>query len=544
VSTPAAVVPRADESVRGRIRVLVVDDSLDHRTLMARRLAMSGMQVSEAGSAVEALSRCDEVDLVLLDYRLPDRDGLDVLTTIRQRPRPPSVILVTAAGSVEVAVAAMRAGAVNFVPKDRGYIEALPAIVERAWQHHDLARRAEELQRAALLLTATTDQDRLAREVAGAARRLLRARTCVLLLASPGQDLQAAAVAGPRPVDLAAAIALGVEGADGDDAPFVVEGRLMVPLPREGGEPVGTLALWVEEPELTPEEERLTRAFAAFASSALRHVRRFELERQLVTELQQTLDARQDFVASISHELRTPLTSIAGFTATLRTRGEQLEPAQRDDLLERVSRNAVELASLVDELLELAAIERGGGLEPAVERVDLAVAVGDVVIELEPLTRGWQVRADVDPVAVLADPNLVRRTVVNLLSNAVKFSEPGSHIDVRTSYEDAHVRVEVIDEGIGLPPWEASHVFDPFFRARSSVQNAIRGSGIGLALVARYVRAMGGEVAVRSSAGEGSTFSFTLPLADHERGRAANASWRESTTRSPSSSQTSPSSSR
>jgi hypothetical protein len=73
------------------------------------------------------------------------------------------------------------------------------------------------------------------------------------------------------------------------------------------------------------------------------------------------------------------------------------------------------------------------------------------------------------------------------------------------------VTLAVTDQGIGLPAWEAARVFDPFFRARSSVANAVRGSGIGLALVREYVRTMGGEVAVTSSPGRGSTFSFTLP---------------------------------
>lgn len=544
MSAAAAVATEAGRGVRGRIRVLVVDDSLDHRTLMARRLSAAGMQVTDVDSAEAALASSDDVDLVVLDYRLPDRDGLDVLASLRQRPDAPSVIMVTAAGSIEVAVAAMRAGAANFVAKDRGYIEALPEIVERAWEHHDLARRADELQRAALLVTATTDRDRLADEVVAAARRLLHGRCCVLLLATADGALDAAATAGPRPDDVAEVVRLGVPACLDGDEPRVVDGRLLVPLPPEGGEAVGLLALWLDDPYLTPEEERLARAFAAFASSALRHVRRFELERELVTELQQTLDARRDFVASISHELRTPLTSIAGFTATLRARGEELDAERRDDLLERVGRNAGELATLVDELLELAAIERGGGPEPTLEPVDLAQVIRDVVDELEHLTRGWVIDVDIPPCEVLADATLVRRTIVNLVSNAVKFSEAGSRIGLRSRTEDGDALVEVTDQGIGLPPWEASHVFDPFFRARSSVANAVRGSGIGLALVARYVRAMGGEVGVRSSAGDGSTFWFTLPRTDQARGRAASASWRDSTTRSPSASHTWPSSSR
>ncbi len=498
-------------SGRGRIKVLVVDDSLDHRTLMARRLSAAGMRVTSVGTAEDALERCDDVDLVVLDYQLPGRDGLEVLAGIRARPSPPSVIMVTAAGSTEVAVAAMRAGAANYLPKDRGYVEALPDVVERAWHHHDLVKRAAELQRAALLLTSTTDREQLAIEVAGAARRLLHATSCALLLEEEGTPPTVAAVAGVPPADLDEAERLAVTAEVGTEAPWVEDGRLVVPLPVHGGGRAGVLVVWLDDPHLDAEEEDLARAIAAFAGAALRNARRLELERQLVTELQQTLDARRDFVASVSHELRTPLTSIAGFTETLRHHGDRLDPDRRADLLGRVGRHAAELGDLVDELLELASLERGVGSDPALQVVDLPATVDEIVSELEHVTRGWQVHVDVARVAVYADPSLLRRTLVNLLSNAVKFSEPGTRIVIDAAVEGPWARIEVADQGIGLPPWEASHVFDPFFRARSSVSNAVRGSGIGLALVARYVRAMGGEVAVRSQPGEGSTFAFTLP---------------------------------
>jgi DNA-binding NtrC family response regulator len=174
-------------AVRRRIRVLVVDDSADHRTLIARRLAGAGMQVIPVATAAEALERIGEVDLVLLDYRLPGVSGLDALRAIRRRRQPPSVIMVTSAGSTEVAVDAMRAGAIHYVTKDRGYLDALPEVVERAWVHHDLAARASELQRLALLVTSARDRDQLFLEIVEGAARLLRASSSGLLLEEDGR---------------------------------------------------------------------------------------------------------------------------------------------------------------------------------------------------------------------------------------------------------------------------------------------------------------------------------------------------------------------
>jgi signal transduction histidine kinase len=495
---------------RNRVRVLVVDDSVDHRALITRRLQGAGMEVTGAGNADEALERIDDVDLVLLDYRLPGVSGLEVLAAIRARHRPPSVVMVTGAGSTEVAVEAMRAGAVNYVPKDRGYIQALPEVVERAWQHHDLALRAAELQRLALLVTSTTDRDELFEEIVAGAARLLRADSCALLV-NENRKLEIATVFGTRAEDLEGLVVVDLDVTEADE-PRLVDGRLLIPLPSETGEQVGLLALAAGTEDYTEEELQLAKVFASFAGIALRNLRQFELERRLVTELQQTLDARRDFVASISHELRTPLTSIAGFTATLEKHWEEFDPAQRGDLLRRVGRNAEELRNIVEELLDLAGVERGRDPQVHLETLLLSSQVHQTIDALEHVLGGRDVTLDIAPVEVTADPSLLRRCLGNLLSNAVKFSEPGTGIDVRAVTVGSMVRIEVTDHGIGLPAWEAARVFDPFFRARSSVANAIRGSGIGLALVREYVHTMGGEVHVRSAVGEGSTFSFTLPL--------------------------------
>ncbi len=503
---------------RQRIRVLVVEDSVDHRELITRRLERAGMEVTGAGDATGALASSDDVDIVLLDYRLPGVSGLEVLEAIRARPHPPSVVMVTGAGSIEVAVEAMRAGALNYVPKEPGYLEALPEVVERAWRHHDLAARAAEVQRLALLVTSATDRDELFHEIVSGAARLLRTDSCALLLAE-GHRLESATVFGTADGGLEDAVDPGA--VDGDE-PRLVDGRLLIPLPSDTGEPVGLLALTGGRDAYTDEELELGRVFASFAGIALRNLRQFELERRLVTELQQTLDARRDFVASVSHELRTPLTSIAGFTSTLQQHWEDFGAEQRTDLLGRVGRNADELRRIVEELLDLAGLERGRDPQTRVEPLLLSSLVHQTCEQLEHILEGRELTLDIAPVRVQADASLLRRTLGNLLSNAVKFSGPGTAIDVVATEEGGgsgrdgeagQVRIAVVDRGIGLPEWEAARVFDPFFRARSSVADAIRGSGIGLALVREYVRTMDGDVEVRSVPGQGSTFSFTLPLA-------------------------------
>lgn len=498
----------------GAIRVLVVEDSPDHQLLMRRTLEREGMHVVVASDADEAQLALDGVELVLLDYRLPGDTGLELLDRIRAREHPPSVIMVTGAGSTDVAVEAMRAGAIDYLSKDRGYLDTLPEVVRRAWRHHDLTQRASELQRLALLVSSARERDQLFHEIVEGARRLLRARSCALLLERNG-ELLPATVLGDEPDDLAGLLRLDPARLGDDDVPTVeVEaGRLLVPLPREGGVPLGVLAVWADGGVHGPEDLQLARAFASFVGIALRNLHQREIEEELVSELQQTVDARRDFIASVSHELRTPLTCILGFVDTLDHAWGRMEADARLDMLRRIGRNAGDLKVLVDELIDLAALDRGRSFKVELEEVRLDELVQQSVDDAAEILGGRDVEVDAVATEVVADANLVRRVLSNLLTNAVKFSQEGAAIHVRISQEDGSARVDVEDHGIGLAPREAARVFDPFFRANPSVANAVRGSGIGLALVKEYVRTMGGGVGVRSEPGEGSTFWFTLPLA-------------------------------
>lgn len=490
--------------------VLVVDDDADHRLLLCRRLTDAGYEVMTAEDGRDALGKLDGVDLVLLDYKLPGADGLDVLGWIRERypAGGPSVIMVTGDGSEELVVEAMQAGAIDYVIKDTAYFSRIVTVAERAWRHHELARRAERLQDLVLLVTSATDRDEVFTEIVNGARELLAAVNCTLVLRDRGLDVVAQA-GRPAPVgDITASAARAVD----HDAPVREPGRLMVRLPASHGDIVGVLVVHRER-DLTAEEVRLAETFASFAGMALDRLRRLELERQLVSELQRTVDQRQEFIASVSHELRTPLACILGFAETLSIHWQGLPDADRLNLVERMGRHSVELHDLVDQLLEVAARQKGR--QPAHrEELSLARLVNAVLDDLAPVLDGRHVDVDVPDIRVTADPHLVGRVLTNLVSNGAKYSPPGRPIGVRAEVEeDVAVRISVTDRGVGIPGDELHRVFEPFWRGAQATSSAARGTGIGLSLVKEYVDAMGGRVDVTSRQNEGSTFSFTLPVA-------------------------------
>lgn len=492
-------------------RVLVVEDDEDHQMFMARALERAGAQTTVAGSGEDALTHLADVDLVLVDNGLPRMSGIELMDHIAALEDGPSAIVVTASASSDVIVQALRRGAVDFVAKEPGYIDLLPAVIERAFAQHDLSRRHRELQRLALLVHQPLGRHDTIHEIVTGARRLLRARGCLLALQDGDGGWRVQDIVGPED-DLLVALRAVASPDDAHEAEL--PGILDVRLPAEPGEDPGILiAMRDSDHGFMAEERSLAQTFAAFAASALRNIRRYELERGLVAELQNMIRARQDFVASVSHELRTPLTAIGGFAETLLIHEDAIDDEQRRDLLEKIRSHSAELERLIDQLLDVADLERGRRFEARLRPVELTQVVESTVEGLSPHFGRHEVTTSVTDLTVVADPVLVARSLMNLLTNAVKYTAPGTRIEVLTSVDGEMARVAVRDHGDGVGPRDAARVFEPFWRGGQAVSGAIRGTGIGLSLVREYVRSMGGEVGVESIAGRGATFWFTLPLA-------------------------------
>ncbi|HEX2039508.1 MAG TPA: ATP-binding protein [Acidimicrobiales bacterium] len=493
--------------------VLVVEGDADQRSLIEHALRRASYDVRTAGSADEALGKLDGVDVVLLDHRLPDMTGIELLRTMSRRTGP-AVVLVTEVGDEDVVVDALRAGAVDFVVKGPTYFDEPAGVVERACRHHDVVRRARELQRLALLVHSALDRDAMCNEIVQGARQLLRSGSAGLFVTGSDGGVHMLAGDSRGSSAVAARVASIVRNPDRPKHTSAGNGCLVVPLPRAEGVPVGALAVWDREQRAASAEEvELAETFAAFAATALANAARLELQRVLVTELQETLDLRRNLVMSLSHELRTPLTCVVGFADTLVAEWETLDDDDvRRVCMRSIRENAHELRALVEQLLDFAESEAGRLTGTARERLPLASEVSAAVDALGPMLADRPVTVDIGEVEVDADPLLLRRTLANLLTNAAKHSAPGVPVAVRAVAEGDVVRVEVEDAGQGMTADELAHAFEPFWRGETARSGAARGSGLGLALVREYVRLMGGEVVAESSPGAGARFSFTVPV--------------------------------
>lgn len=229
----------------------------------------------------------------------------------------------------------------------------------------------------------------------------------------------------------------------------------------------------------------------------------------------------RDLAAAV-HELRTPLATVQGFLATLLERGEELGPAVREQITEVAHRNAVVLGQRIDSLLQYERL----AVEPLVDQAPsrLQDVVSRVVEDCTGILSDHRVRIAVDPRTwAQVDHDALSHVLANLLSNAARHSPAGSAITVRATEQTAHVRVEVVDQGEGIPASDLPHVFEAFYRGADHPGS---GTGLGLTVVQRYVSLWGGTVAIASRPGEGTTVTFTLERAPAQRStEVAEHSW-------------------
>jgi signal transduction histidine kinase len=272
---------------------------------------------------------------------------------------------------------------------------------------------------------------------------------------------------------------------------------------------------------------RLSQAFDDMAEA----LERAEVERQQQEVLRrEKLDLEQrnraveeanrlktEFVSMVSHELRTPLTSIVGYVDLL-VDGEagELAPDQYE-YLTIVKNNAARLLSLIDDLLDIARIEAGRiELQPCA--LDVGRLLREATASLAPMLEAKQQRLALDLAQsmppVWADPDRLTQIVLNLVSNAHKYTPAAGSISVAAEMSDGCARVHVRDSGVGMSAEEQAQLFTRFFRARNPATRHVSGSGLGLALTRSLVELHGGTLSVTSAPDQGSTFSFTLPVAD------------------------------
>jgi signal transduction histidine kinase len=238
---------------------------------------------------------------------------------------------------------------------------------------------------------------------------------------------------------------------------------------------------------------------------------------RLFAEAQKAITTREDVLAIVSHDLKNPLTRIDLVVQLLR-RSEEVTADQLRSFVDKVQRASVEMNALISDLLDFARIQSGTfSVVPAAEQLHPIIMT--VVERMRELTEEKQqiletdLPATIPPIA--GDAHRLRQVLSNLLGNAIKFTPPQGRIRVSAQPKGHAVVISISDTGPGIPQDNLSKIFDRFWQAPGTKQ---QGSGLGLSIAKGVVQSLGGEIWAESQVGKGTSFFFTVPLADLDSG--------------------------
>jgi signal transduction histidine kinase len=316
-----------------------------------------------------------------------------------------------------------------------------------------------------------------------------------------------------RPIFLAGGGACAVAA---DAAGCRAPGGALAALPLEaGGASLGAVGVELAARAAFDEEERaFLQAFAHQAAQALERARLYEAERTARLEAQRAAEAARRavelsarLVGIVGHDLRTPLSAIRMSAAVLLRRGGLSEEQSRT--LARIDGSAARMGRIIHDLLDFTRMRNEGRIPVQVSPADLVPLVRRAVAELAAVHPSRQIRLVApDSAPVSADADRLGQVVTNLVGNAIQHSPAQARVSVEIDGDDGAVSLAVHNEGPPIRAEMLAEIFEPYRRGESGEGGSL---GLGLFIVREVVRAHGGEVTVRSSAGEGTTFTVRLP---------------------------------
>lgn len=549
-------------------RLLIVDDEPAVLEVFHEYLGLQGYSVSTAPSGEEAVRVIPQLlpDIILTDINLPGLSGLEVMRFAKTVDPEVGVIVVTGHASASNAIEALRQGAFNYITKPFD-LDEIHEVVERAIanrrlkainrelvedlrQKNEILRNHEQalsqrVRAATLQMTTLYDVGKeimvdlelvpRLRLIAAKAAELAGASATVIYLkaeddsafraaSSFGVELDVRDDGGPTLVEQETPLVLTAFELEavryprvGGDPPLAlpaVRGRtfeslLAVPMV-SGGECVGVLAVLDKAGGFSEDDQSFMALFAAQAAIAVRNSQLYEHTKSLDR-------LKSEFVAVVSHEIRTPLTSVKGAVELLSDERFFSNTEQQAKLLTIAHANTERLLVLINSILDFSKLE-ASALAMHVERHRLEPVVQQAASNLRTLLDERRIDLKVELSAdlpdVILDPNRVTQVVTNLLSNAIKFSPEGGKIEVSAQLWEGLVRVAVRDHGEGIAQRDLPKLFKKFSQIDSGPTRKVGGTGLGLVICKGIVEQHGGRIWVDSTPGEGSTFFFTLPMAE------------------------------
>jgi two-component system phosphate regulon sensor histidine kinase PhoR len=485
-------------------KILIVDDEQPIRVACAKILKEEGAQTEIAEDGLQGLQMAKEqnFDLALIDLKMPQMDGMELLAHLKELAPDLIKIVITGYATLDTAIEAVQRGAYDYVPKPFTPAE-LRTRVNRG------------LEKRALLLEARRLQEERERNLLELVNEKSRTRTIIqcmgdgLLVTNWDRQVVFCNPAGRRLLKIKRPLQPGELLSNVAHSPEFMELVEKAMDLKEGQE--------VASQELAPRTSAdpvLMANCAPVKDEKGQTIGAVTVLRD-ITELKELDKAKSTFVSMVAHELRAPLAAVEGYLDIILEGVAGDDPQKIHKILERSRERTRGLLALINDLLAISRMQTGR-LAKEKEKLQLGSLLGEIVDLIKGIA--WERKISVeldmpgDLPTVFANREDLTRVFTNLLDNAIKYSRNGGKVSVRASSDDAFIRIEVKDSGIGIAKKDIGRLFDEFFRVKNKATQGISGTGLGLTIAKKIVETYNGHIEVESELHHGSTFRVLLPL--------------------------------
>jgi two-component system, OmpR family, phosphate regulon sensor histidine kinase PhoR len=482
--------------------ILIVDDEPGMREGIKRVISPYGHNITTASDGKEAFEviKNKSFDLALLDLKLPDTDGLEILDAILNKDPLTVCVIITAYATLDTAVDATKRGAFDYLAKPFTADQVL-MIVDKALDRRDLLIQADELrkERDLSLLELTREQTRF--------RTIISCMVDGVIVTNRNEQVVLFNNTGSVFLKKKGDTTPGSPVGDAVASPELLE------TVRKASEPGEDIRVTGKELEMDG-KVWLTNC-AVLRDEKGEFLGTVTVLRD-ITEIREIEKIKSRFISLVAHELRAPVAAIKGYLDIILKRAAGEDQKVYDNMLERSRSRADGLLDLIQDLLEMSRIDTKK-VQRQIQPVDLNKSLIEnleffkVEIEKKNLEVINEIPGKI--LKVMADPDELGRVITNLLSNAVKYNKDGGSVTISAGKKRGTIFFAITDTGIGMTDEEKARLFEDFFRANNPVTRKQPGTGLGLAITKRMVEANFGRIEVESESGKGSSFTVTLPSA-------------------------------
>jgi len=507
------------------MKILILEDNTTDADLCKRAIdnAIDHCTIDLARTIAEAkkLIRTDTCyDVALLDINLPDGNGLELLSEIREKELDTAVVIFTDQGNEELAVSALKAGADDYIPKKQGFIAELPHVINLAiLNFRQNQKQQTEIIKVIYIEHNPVDVDLTLRHLKKYAPNV---RIDIISTAENALKLLPIA-AGEKYNDPYHLMLLdyGLPGMSAFDFIKIIRQERMIQLPiiiitGQGDEEIAVQALKLGANNYITKNENYLFKLPLLIKNAFQITEQKKMTVELLEALKKAQESdrlKSAFLANMSHEIRTPMNGILGFAELLKEPG--LSGQEQQVYIRVIEKSGARMLNIINDIVDISKIEAGlmkiYWQETNInEQIEFVYDFFKPEVEEKGIKLSFSNSLPNEEAVIHSDPEKLYSILSNLIKNAVKFTHTGT-IEFGYVIREGFLEFFVKDSGVGIPKDRQKAIFERFIQADIEDKNAYQGAGLGLSISKAFIEMLGGKIWVESTDGKGSSFYFTLP---------------------------------